>query len=41
MSFGWKKDFVEGEMNNYVFDLAGAMCEYGVSESAADQYIMV
>ena len=40
MSFGWKKDFVEGEMNNYVFDLAGAMCEYGVSESAADQYIM-
>ena len=40
MKFGWKKNFVEGEMNNYVFDLAGAMCEYGVSESAADQFIM-
>src|SRR5690625_22675 len=40
MSFNWKKDFVEGERNNFVFDLAGAMCEYGVSENTAYAYIM-
>ncbi len=39
MKFNWKKDFVEGERNSFVFDLAGAFCEYGVSESTAIGYI--
>lgn len=39
MSFNWKKDFVEGERNNFIFDVAGAFCEYGVSESTAIGYI--
>lgn len=39
MKWGWNKDFREGERNAFVFDLAGAFCEYGVSESAAIGYI--
>jgi hypothetical protein len=39
MKFNWTKDFVEGERNSYVFDLAGAFCEYGVSEYNAIGYI--
>lgn len=39
MSFDWKKDFVEGERNNFVFDLAGMFCEYGVSENTTLGYI--
>lgn len=39
MAFDWKKDFREGERNSYIFDLAGAFCEYGVSESHALGYI--
>jgi hypothetical protein len=39
MSFDWKKDFVEGERNNFIFDLAGMFCEYGVSQSSAENYI--
>lgn len=40
MSFDWKKDFVEGERNSFIFDLAGSFCEYGVSESNAIGYIL-
>jgi hypothetical protein len=39
MKFNWKKDFVEGERNNYIFDLAGAFCEYGISEYFTENYI--
>jgi len=39
MSFGWKKDFVEGERNAFIFDLAGIFCEYGVSQYMAEGYI--
>ena len=39
MSFNFKRDFREGEKNNYVFDLAGLFCEYGVSESVAESYL--
>lgn len=39
MKFNWKKDFVEGERNSFIFDLAGAFCEYGVSETTAIGYI--
>lgn len=40
MAFDWKKDFREGERNSFLFDLAGAFCEYGVSESNALGYIL-
>lgn len=39
MKFNWSKDFVEGERNSFIFDLAGAFCEYGVSENTALGYI--
>ena len=39
MDFNWKKDFVKGERNNYIFDIAGAFCEYGVSQYMAEGYI--
>lgn len=39
MCFNWKKDFNEGERNSYIFDLAGAFCEYGVSQDTAIGYI--
>ena len=40
MNFNWKKDFVEGERNAFIFDLAGAFCEYGVSQTMAEGYIL-
>jgi hypothetical protein len=40
MKFNWKKDFVEGERNSYIFDLAGAFCEYGINKSTAEGYIL-
>ncbi len=39
MNFKWSKDFVEGERNNFVFDLAGMFCEYGVSQHTTVAYI--
>lgn len=39
MSFGWTKDFSDGSKNNYIFDLAGAFCEYGISQSNAESYL--
>lgn len=39
MKWDWKKDFVEGERNNFIFDIAGAFCEFGISESTAIGYI--
>jgi transcriptional regulator NrdR family protein len=39
MAFNWKKDFIEGERNNFIFDLGGAFCEYGISEDYAIGYI--
>jgi len=39
MSFNWTKDFVEGERNSFIFDLAGSFCEYGINESTALGYI--
>lgn len=40
MQWNWQKDFIEGERNSFVFDLAGAFCEYGVSQSTAEGYIL-
>jgi hypothetical protein len=40
MKFNWKKDFRDGERNNFIFDLAGAFCEYGISQTTAEGYIL-
>jgi len=40
MAFDWKKDFVDGERNNFIFDVAGSFCEYGISQSTAEGYIL-
>lgn len=40
MKWNWKKDFVEGERNSFIFDLAGAFCEYGVTQFTAEGYIL-
>ena len=40
MKFNWSKDFREGERNSFIFDLAGAFCEYGVSQYNAEGYIL-
>lgn len=39
MDWNWSKDFVKGQRNNFIFDLAGAFCEFGISESTAFSYI--
>jgi len=39
MAFDWKKDFIDGERNNFVFDLAGAFCEYGINQTYAFGFI--
>lgn len=39
MSFGWKKDFVEGQRNEFIFDLAGMFAEYGVNQGTTEGYI--
>ena len=40
MKWNWKKNFVEGERNSFIFDLAGAFCEYGISQFTAEGYIL-
>jgi hypothetical protein len=40
MAWHWGKDFVEGQRNAYIFDIAGAFCEYGVSKDYAEGYIL-
>jgi hypothetical protein len=40
MAWNWGKDFVEGQRNAYIFDIAGAFCEYGVSKDYAEGYIL-
>jgi len=40
MQWNWNKDFVEGERNAFIFDLAGAFCEYGISQMTAENYIL-
>jgi len=39
MAFDWKTDFVEGERNAFIFNLAGMFCEYGISQYTAENYI--
>ena len=40
MAFNWKRGFNDGERNAFIFDLAGAFCEYGVSAYTAEGYIL-
>jgi len=40
MSWSWGKDFAEGQRNAYIFDLAGAFCEYGINQTTAEGYIL-
>jgi len=40
MIFDWKKDFRDGERNSFIFDLASAFCEYGITQNTADGYIL-
>ncbi len=40
MAWDWGKGFVEGERNSYIFDLAGAFCEYGVDILSTEHYII-
>lgn len=40
MNWSWQKNFQEGERNNYIFDIAGAFCEYGVDISSTEHYII-
>lgn len=40
MKFKWVTDFVDGERNNFIFNLAGAFCEYGVSQSTTEAHIL-
>lgn len=40
MQWNWKKDFVEGERNSFLFDLAGTFCEYGINQNTAEGYIL-
>lgn len=40
MQWNWSKDFIEGERNSFIFDLAGAFCEYGISQTTAEGYIL-
>jgi len=40
ISFKWQTSFIEGQRNNHVFALAGAFCEYGVTQTSAENYIL-
>lgn len=40
MNFNWNKDFRDGERNSFIFDLSGAFCEYGISQTTAEGYIL-
>lgn len=40
MKWDWDKDFIDGQRNNFIFDIAGAFCEFGISESTAIGYIL-
>jgi hypothetical protein len=40
MKFNWGKDFIDGQKQNFIFDIAGAFCEYGISYNTAENYLM-
>ena len=40
MNFKWEGSFTEGLKNSHVFNLSRMLCEYGVTQAAAESYIM-
>lgn len=40
LSWNWKYDFVKGERNNYVYALSRAFCEYGVTITKAEEFLV-
>jgi hypothetical protein len=40
MKFNWTKSFVDGQKQNFIFDIAGAFCEYGIHYNTAENYLM-
>jgi hypothetical protein len=36
MKFNWQTDFREGERNHFIFNIAGAFCEYGINQTSAE-----
>ena len=40
MAWNWSRDFVDGQANNFVLDISGAFCEYGINETTAQEYII-
>ena len=40
MKFNWTKDFIDGQKQQFIFDVAGAFCEYGISYNTAENYLM-
>ena len=40
MSWNWSRTFVDGQRNDFVFDLAGVFCEFGIHEETACNYIL-
>ena len=40
MKFNFKTSFFNGQKNQHVFNIAGAMCEYGVTQASGESYIM-
>ena len=39
LNFNWQKDFVEGQRNSFILDIAGSFCEYGITELNASNYL--
>lgn len=39
LKWNWNTDFVEGQRNTYIFNLAGAFCEYGIDINYAINFI--
>jgi len=39
LKFNWQRKYVQGQRNDFIFDLAGAFCEYGIDEETTFNYI--
>jgi hypothetical protein len=40
MNFKFKNSFINGQRNNYILDIAGFFCEYGINQNTAENYIL-
>lgn len=39
MSWNWSKSYSPGQRNSYIYDIAGAFCEFGISQETTYSYI--